>query len=119
MGQANRDKCEMSRLLNGLYNLDRVFASLGGAPRQETISSEVGRVARGEAHGHFWFETWVAKRLAHWLDTDTKLWGPDHTGLAIKHADALDAVDKALEQAQSTLHDARVQVNAVKQELPK
>jgi hypothetical protein len=109
----------MSRVLNSLYNLDRAAASLCGAPRQETISSEVGRVARGTAQGHWWFETWAAKRLARWLDTDTRLWGPDHTGLAIKHADALDAVDKALEQAQFTLHDARVQVNAVKQELPK
>jgi hypothetical protein len=109
----------MSRVLNWAYNIDRSVASLFGAPRQETISSEVGRVARGEAQGHWWFETWTAKRLAHWLDTDTRLWGPDHTGLAIKHADALDAVDKALEQAQATLDHARAQVSAVKQELPK
>jgi hypothetical protein len=110
---------EMARVINSLYNLDRLVASLFGAPRQETISSEVGRVERGTAQGHNRFETWAAKRLARWLDTDTKLWGPDHTATAIKHADALDAVDVALAQAQSTLDHARDQVRAVKQELPK
>jgi hypothetical protein len=115
MDQASK----MSRVLNSLYNLDRALASAFGAPRQETISSEVGRVERGTAQGHNRFETWAAKRLARWLDTDTQLWGPDHTALAIKHADALDAVDKALEQAQTIVYHARAQVSAVKQELPK
>jgi hypothetical protein len=108
----------MSRVLNWAYNIDRSVASLFGAPRQETISSEVGRVARGTAQGHWWFETWAAKRLARWLDTDTRLWGPDHTALAIKHADALDAVDKTLEQAQATLDYVRGRVREVKEELP-
>lgn len=88
----------MSRLGNFLYNLDRATASLFGAPAQETISSEVGRVERGEAHGHGRFEEWAALRIARWLDTDWRLWGRDHTALAIKHADALDAVDDGAEQ---------------------
>ena len=88
----------MSRVRNWLYNLDRSIASLFGAPPQETISSEVGRVARGEAYGHCWFEEKAAILIARWLDTDTKLWGKDHTELAIKHADALDAVDDKIEQ---------------------
>lgn len=88
----------MSRIGNFLYNLDRAVASLGGAPPQETISSEVGRVARGEAVGHFRLETWAALRIAHWLDTDWRLWGRDHTARAIEQADALDAADSGKEQ---------------------
>ena len=88
----------MSRLTNFLYNLDRAVASLGGAPAQETISSEVGRVARGEAEGHFAAETWIAKQLARWLDTTPAIWGPNHTERAIEHADALDKVDNGMEQ---------------------
>lgn len=88
----------MSRLSNFGYNLDRAIASLFGAPPQETISSEVGRVAAGAAHGHNWFEQWAALKLAKWLDTDSWLWGPQHTERAIKHADALDAVDDKREQ---------------------
>src|SRR5712691_6465856 len=41
------------RVLNFLYNLDRAFASLGGAPPQETISSEVGLNANSN---------WLAKQ---------------------------------------------------------
>jgi hypothetical protein len=88
----------MSRLVNSLYNLDRAIASAFGAHPQETISSEVGRVALGEAKGHNRFEEWAALRLAHWLDTDKWLWGPEHTAKAIKHADALDAADDGKEQ---------------------
>lgn len=86
------------RFLNFLYNIDRAIASLFGAPAQETISSEVGRVERGEAHGHNRFETWGALLIARWLDTCTRIWGTDHTAKAIKHADALDAVDDGTEQ---------------------
>lgn len=35
----------MSGFTNFLYNLDRAVASLGGAPPQETLSSEIGRHA--------------------------------------------------------------------------
>lgn len=88
----------MSRVINVLYNIDRAFASAGGAPPQETISSEVGRVARGEAHGHNRFEQWAAIRIARWLDTDKWLWGPEHTEKAIEHANKLNAVDDGAEQ---------------------
>lgn len=87
-----------SRWLDFLYNIDRAVASLFGAPPQETISSEVGRVERGDAHGHNRFEMFLALRIARWLDTDTKLWGDHHTARAIEHADALDAVDDGREQ---------------------
>lgn len=88
----------MSRIFNFLYNADRAVASLFGALPQETISSETGRVARGEAIGHNRFETWAAKWLAKRLDTDKWLWGPQHTLRAIQHADALDKVDDGREQ---------------------
>ena len=88
----------MGRLGNFLYNLDRAVASLGGAPPQETISSEVGRVARGQAEGHWRWETWAAKKLSNWLDTTPRIWGKDHTQHAIEHADALDRVDDGREQ---------------------
>jgi hypothetical protein len=87
-----------NRIRNWAYNLDRSVASFFGARPQETISSEVGRVERGEAHGHNRFEEWAALKIAKWLDTDTKLWGWDHTLWAIDHADALDAVDDGREQ---------------------
>lgn len=83
-----------SRLFNTLYNLDRAIASAFGAPPQETISSEVGRVKRGEAQGHTLVETWLARGIARALD-----WAwPHHTGEAIAHADALDKVDNGREQ---------------------
>ena len=81
----------MKRVLNFLYNLDRAVASLFGAPPQETISSEVGRVARSEAKGHNRFEQWAALFLARRL-------GQDHTKKAIEHADKLDKVDDGNEQ---------------------
>lgn len=88
----------MSRIVNFLYNVDRAIASLCGAPPQETISSEVGRVERGEAVGHFWLETQAAKGIAWWLDHTPWLWGKNHTGKAIEHADALDKADNGVEQ---------------------
>jgi hypothetical protein len=88
----------MSRGGNCLYNLDRAVASLFGAPPQETISSEVGRVARGTAHGHNRVEQWAALLIARWLDTDKHLWGQDHTLKAILHADQLDKADDGAEQ---------------------
>ena len=78
--------------------MDRAIASICGAPAQETISSEVGRVARGEAVGHFKAETWAANKIANWLDTDEWLWGQDHTWRAMVHADALNKVDDGKEQ---------------------
>lgn len=88
----------MSRVGNCLYNLDRAVASLCGAPAQETISSEVGRVSRDEAFGHNRFEQWAAIRLAMWLDKGSRLWGQDHTKKSIEHADKLDKVDDGTEQ---------------------
>ena len=88
----------MSRIGNCLYNLDRAVASLFGAPAQETISSEVGRVERSEAKGHNRFEQRAALFLAHRLDTDKWIWGQDHTLKAILHADQLDKVDDGVEQ---------------------
>jgi len=87
-----------TRIANSFYNLDRAIASLGGAPPQETISSEVGRVKRGETAGHYKWETVAAKALAWWLDNCPRLWGANHTGKAIEHADKLDAVDDHDEQ---------------------
>lgn len=88
----------MKRIRHCLYNLDRAVASLFGAPPQETISSEVGRVARGEARGHNAFEQRAALLIARWLDTDTRLWGQNHTQRAIEHANRLDASDNGVEQ---------------------
>jgi hypothetical protein len=59
---------------------------------------EVGRVERGEAVGHNRFEEVAALQIAHWLDTDWRLWGRSHTAKAIAHATALDAVDNGVEQ---------------------
>jgi hypothetical protein len=69
------------RLLDFLYNEDRAVASLGGAPAQETISSEAGRLE----HKELW-----ASLLARMLDAVQK----DHVENAIVHADALELVDK-------------------------
>ena len=88
----------MSSISNFLYNLDRAVASLGGAPPQETISSEVGRVANGTREGHFKAETWIAKQIAKRLDTDSWIWGQQHTLKAILHADQLNKLDDGKEQ---------------------
>ena len=85
-------------LKNFFYNEDRAIASLGGAPPQETISSEVGRVERGQEHAPNTLEEEAALVLAHRLDTDTKIWGKDHTEKAIEHADELDKADDGHEQ---------------------
>ncbi len=73
------------RVLNFLYNLDRAFASLGGAPPQETISSEVGRNANSN---------WLAKQTRWALDKIQPL----HTEHAVEHADRLDAADDGQEK---------------------
>ncbi len=82
------------RLRNTLYNLDRAIASMGGAPPQETISSIVGRIDAGELIPDDEAQTFVAKRLAIFLN----LIDPGHTIRAMAHADALDCVDDGVEQ---------------------
>lgn len=91
-----------NRVGNFLYNMDRTIASLIWGTSQETISSEVGRIARGELQVgepiRWGTGTELAKALAHWLDDTPKIWGIDHTAKAIVHADELDTVDNGIEQ---------------------
>ena len=91
-----------NRIGNFLYNLDRTIASLVWGTSQETISSEVGRIARGERQVgeplRWGAETKAAKWLSNWLDKTPAIWGVDHTAKAIAHADKLDAVDDGTEQ---------------------
>jgi hypothetical protein len=91
-----------SRIGNFLYNLDRTVASLIWGTSQETISSEVGRIARGEQQVgepiRFGAGTKAAKLLARWLDSTPKIWGVDHTARTISHANKLDDVDDGKEQ---------------------
>jgi hypothetical protein len=91
-----------NRIGNFLYNVDRSFASLFWGTSQETISSEVGRIERGESQVgdsvHWPATIWLCKRLAKWLDSTPRIWGMDHTEKAIAHADKLDAVDNGDEQ---------------------
>jgi hypothetical protein len=92
-----------NRIGNTLYNLDRTIASLIWGTSQETISSEVGRIAKGAGQPDGWtpkykFEIRWAKALARWLDTTPSIWGVDHTSKAIRHADLLDQVDDGKEQ---------------------
>src|SRR5271170_2675450 len=92
-----------NRIGNMLYNADRAIASLIWGTSQETISSEVGRIAKGAGQTDGWTPRWQfeirwAKALARWLDTTPEIWGVDHTGKAIAHADLLDAVDNGTEQ---------------------
>jgi hypothetical protein len=91
-----------NRVGNVLYNLDRMIASAIWGTSQETISSEVGRIARGEKQVgeplRWGAETRAAKKIAAWLDTTPKIWGVDHTSKAIAHADLLNAVDDGKEQ---------------------
>lgn len=91
-------KGKNNRLGNFAYNLDRAVASLWWGTSQETISSQVGRIAIGKGQPDGWTprwgsETFLAKKLAKWLDSTPRIWGVDHTSKAIKHADALDRVD--------------------------
>lgn len=72
-------------LLNFVYNVDRAFASLGGAPPQETISSELGKHHDSNA---------VATFLGHVLDKIQ----PQHIEKARAHADRLNAADDGKEQ---------------------
>ena len=67
-------------VLNFLYNVDRAVASLFGAPRQETISSEVGRHQDNPA----------VEEAADVLDAIQ----PGHVEAAVKKADALDKADE-------------------------
>jgi hypothetical protein len=67
-----------TRLINFLYNEDRSIASLGGAPPEETISSEIGRHAATNP---------VAEEAADVLDDIKK----DHVENAVIHANKLDA----------------------------
>lgn len=69
------------RLWNFLYNEDRAIASLAGAPPQETISSETGRLHDSAA--------W-AQALCAVLNTIE----PNHCQHAEAHAAALDAADQ-------------------------
>jgi len=86
-----------NRIGFALYNFDRTIASLIWGTSQETISSEVGRIARGERQVgeplRWWAATGTAVRVSRWLDSTPKIWGVDHTKKAIEHADLLDKVD--------------------------
>jgi hypothetical protein len=91
-----------NRVGNFLYNCDRAIASLIWGVSQETISSEVGRIARGEKQVgeplRWGTGTKLAIKLSHWLDRTPSIWGVDHTAKAIQHADKLDAVDDGEEK---------------------
>jgi hypothetical protein len=73
-----------TRLLNFLYNEDRSIASLGSAPPQETISSEIGRHESNP----------IDEEAADVQDAIQK----DHVENAVLHADKLDAADNGQEQ---------------------
>jgi hypothetical protein len=92
-----------NRIGNTLYNLDRMIASMIWGTSQETISSEVGRIALGAGTPDGWTPRWRweivwAKALAHWLNTTPRIWGVSHCSKAITHADALARVDDGKEQ---------------------
>lgn len=72
------------RLMDFLYNEDRAIASAAGAPPQETISSEVGRLQNTDI---------LAKALCEVLN-DIQ---PGHCTHAVAHADALDKADDGFE----------------------
>ena len=67
-------------ILNFLYNVDRALASLFGAPRQETISSEIGRHQ----------DQPIVEEASDVLDAIQ----PGHVEAAVKKADALDKADR-------------------------
>ncbi len=69
------------RAMDVLYNLDRTVASAFGAPAQETISSEAGRLA----HKELWAT--VLCKMLNYIQ-------PGHCTHAIEHADSLESVDK-------------------------
>lgn len=96
-------KIERQRFGFFWYNIDRALASGTWGTAEETISSEVGRIALGAGEVDGWtpgdpLEKAWAIRLAHWLNTTPAIWGVDHTKKAIQHADKLDAVDDGHEQ---------------------
>lgn len=68
------------RLLDFLYNEDRALASLAGAPAQETISSEAGRLD----HQEYWAT--VLCDVLNWIQ-------PGHCQHAVIHADSLEKND--------------------------
>lgn len=85
------------------YNEDRTICSGLYSTYQETISSEVGRIALGAGQPDGWTPRWEfekrwATALADWLNRDRKIWGADHTSNAIRHADELDRADDGKEQ---------------------
>jgi hypothetical protein len=67
-------------VVNILYNLDRLAASVGGAPPQETLSSEIGR------HKSLPFIHQLAEILDKIQD--------HHVEMAVIHADKLDAAEQ-------------------------
>jgi hypothetical protein len=86
-----------------LYNFDRLVASAIWGTTQETISSEVGRIAIGAGKPDGWtprwgFEVVWAVALAKWLNSTPAIWGQNHTSKAIFHADLLDHADDGKEQ---------------------
>jgi hypothetical protein len=91
------------RIGNALYNFDRMLASLIWGTSQETISSEVGRIALGVGQPDGWTPRWRFEQvwaiaLAKWLNSTPRIWGVDHTRKAILHANLLDRVDDGREQ---------------------
>lgn len=85
------------------YNQDRTLASGLWATTQETISSEVGRIAIGTGAPDGWtpkyrWEVLWTKAVARWLNSNPRIWGMNHCTVAIQHADQLDAVDDGNEQ---------------------
>jgi hypothetical protein len=69
------------RFVDVLYNVDRAIASAAGAPAQETISSEAGRLEHTEL--------WAALlcRVLNFIE-------PGHCQHAIVHADSLESADR-------------------------
>lgn len=85
------------------YNQDRTLASGAWGTTQETISSEVGRIAIGAGKTDGWTpKSKLGKKaaisLAKWLNTTPAIWGHDHTSKAIFHADLLGHADDGHEQ---------------------
>lgn len=70
-----------NRMMDVLYNLDRTVASAFGAPAQETISSEAGRLK----HADLW--AGILCPILNYIQ-------PGHCAHAIEHADSLESADK-------------------------
>jgi hypothetical protein len=96
-------KATPNRIGAFLYNFDRSIASLLFGTEQETISSEVGRIAIGAGKADGWtprygWQARMAVALAHWLDSTPRIWGYNHCSVAIEHADLLDKADNGQEK---------------------